>query len=469
MDTFTIIRQALQASATADNAADLSAEVRDAGRVIHAVQTVVDLLTPPDGRGKYEVSFVDIQTAATDLSKRRIIVSSRPLRDRNLTLEQKAVVVTTFAAHEIGHTIVTRPRAEIIRQHNAKSGYHAVANLADDIILEPHMAWRYPILQDAFAFTGKWVLTNTAKHLPRVEQGTWTTTPERFNTLISATRYDDSAPIVWATPKAVEEREWGRDWAQRLIALRLTDHDGFLALCDEAWERIRTKDDDDIEIEEPPTDGPTGPGGDEPPTDEPPTDGPTQPGDEPGDEGGDEPPTDGPTGKGKGKPTDEDGDGEDADDEPGDDGSGDADDEDGDEDGDPNDAPTDWDDDDDDGDDEGNPGDDDGDDDGEGDDESDEDGEDGGEDADDEPGGEDEDGPIGHDKQGGGGNADAGAADMRDEDEWNDDEVVESTHSEANPTGYDPYDDLMERQVREYSATARLDFGRHGKMSITWS
>lgn len=466
MDTFTLVRSALAASEKDEDRADLPAQTREIGRITAAVQTVVDALTPPDG-GRYIVGFVDVSTAATDLSARRIIVSRKPLSDRSLSLVEKAVVVATFAAHEIGHTIITRPRAALIKAHNPKSGYHAVANLADDIVLEPYMADRYPILRDAFAFTGLWVLRNTAKNLPKVERGGWETTPERFNTLISATRYGDIADIVWADAKARRERDWARGWAARLVAADTRDHATFLALCDEAWERIRTKDAD----EEEPQGGGGEPCDDGDPTDEP-NDEP-QPGDEPG-EGED---GEGEDGDDATQPGDEPGeDGDEQGDEPGDDAT---DGEDGD--GDPNEAPRDWDDED------GE----DGDEPGEGEDESDGtdgsgesmDGADESDEQGDEPGDEDGEGDMSgsdvedgegqpdsdSDGEGGGGNAHANADDMRDEDEWNDDDVDESTHSEANPERWDYGASEVEEAIRTYTNTSSTAFGRHGKISTTWS
>ena len=237
MDTFSIIRNALAASESDPDKVGLDDHTITTGRILAAVQTVVDALTPPDG-GRYIVSFMDIGTAGTSLATRRIVVSSKPLHDRSLSMVEKAVVIATFAAHEIGHTLVTRPRGNLIREHNPHTGYHAVPNLADDLILEPHMVDRYPILEDAFAFTGLWVLRTTAKDLPKVERVTNNTT-DRFNLLLNASRYPDLPDIVFPDAASIAERDWSRDWASRLIALRLTDHSGFIALCDEAWERIR--------------------------------------------------------------------------------------------------------------------------------------------------------------------------------------------------------------------------------------
>jgi hypothetical protein len=349
------------------------------------------------------------------------------------------------------------------------------------------MVDRYPILQDAFAFTGEWVLRTTAPELPKVETGRWDSTPARFNTLISATRYGDGAPIVWE-PAAIDERTWGRSWADRLIALPLRDDAGFLALCDEAWERIRTKD-DEVETPPPPiTDGPVGPGPDigEPPTDWDDEQPPTQPGEQPGEDGDDE--SDDEDGedqpKGKGKPTDEDGDDE-SDDEP-QPGEGEGEDEDGE-----SDDATDGDDatdDESDEDGESGDGDGDGDEDGEdesngtdesgdsmdGADESDEQGDDDGDTDGDDPGDgsddEDADGqPDSPDGEGGGGNAHANANDLRDEDEWDDSEVDQNTHTEAHKQAWDYNADLTEEATRTYANTGVTAFGRHGKITTTWS
>ena len=79
------------------------------GRVIAAVQVVVDALTPPDG-GRYIVGFADIRRPGPRSASGASPCQHKPLHDPHLTLVEKAVVIATFAAHEIGHTLVTRPR-----------------------------------------------------------------------------------------------------------------------------------------------------------------------------------------------------------------------------------------------------------------------------------------------------------------------------------------------------------------------
>src|SRR5215471_15275814 len=164
LTTFSVVQKALDATLDDPDREGLNTQQVEYGRVMSAVQVVVDALTPPDG-GRYIVGFADIQTAQTGMNARRIVVSSRPLRDQSLSMVEKAVVIATFAAHEIGHTLVTRPRGTLVSDHNPHSGFHAVANLADDVILEAWMADRYPILRDAFAFTGLWVLRSTSPSL----------------------------------------------------------------------------------------------------------------------------------------------------------------------------------------------------------------------------------------------------------------------------------------------------------------
>lgn len=410
MDTFTLVKRTLTERADDPLNAMLDPETARIGLITTAVQTVVDALTPADG-GRYIVGFQDISTAATSLLDRRVIVSSRPLRDVDLTMVEQAVVIVTFTAHEIGHTVITAPRKALIPAHNPHSGYHAVANLADDIILEPYMADRYPILRDAFEFTGLWVLRTTSTNLPRVERLTKSmTTAQRFNMLLAATRYDTDL-IEWA-PNAAKERAWGLDWKRRLIAARLTDHDTFLALCDEAWDRIRSTAEDEDEppvIEEPPV-GPVGPPEDDDDDEtEPPVDGPVCP----------------PPG---GNETDY----EDPDDEPRD----------------PNDEPRDWDDDEPKGDEPkgGDSG-----------------------PAEDHPDPDARTNP-GEKGEGGGGNsaANADTAKRRDEDDFNPREVDKSTHdqSESDPWDYDAR--AAEQRARIYASSTITAFGQHGSMATTW-
>ena len=440
MDTFSLIREAVAASEVDPDHARMDIETRTVGRIVAAVQVVCDVLTPPDG-GRYIVGFADIATAATSIGDRRIIVSSKPLADRSLSMVEKAVVIATFAAHEIGHTIVTAPRKGLIEAHNAKSGYHAVANIADDIILEPFMVERFPILADAFEFTGLWVLRNTAKALPKVEtMRKAMTTAERFNVILSATRYTDTDDIVWNGDAACRERDWARAWRDRLIASPINDHGAFLAHCDELWDRIRSEADEDPQppiINEPP-EGPVGPKPDdedededepkgpkpegpidEPTDDEP--DGEDEP--EPDDEGGDEPGGDkpGPKGEPKGDPKD----------------------------GDPNDQPTDWDD-------------------GKGDDD--------GEPGEDEPDTDPGDKPDANDDhrpkdegEGGGGNSEKEATPQRDEDDFDESEVDKTTHDQAERNPFSQYDgERAEQAVRTFASTTVTSFGIHGSMSTRW-
>jgi hypothetical protein len=445
MDTFSIIRDAVARATSDPDKAGLSAADREAGDVIAAVQVVVDVLTPPGG-GRYIVGFADIATAATSLNEHRIIVSSKPLRDYRLSTVEKAVVIATFAAHEIGHTFVTAPRKDMVAVHNPKSGYHAVANLADDIVLEPFMVARYPILEDAFAFTGAWVLRTTAGELPKVvKMRRDMKTAERFNAVLSATRYDDSAPIVWDGDAAARERDWCRDWAARLIAAPTVDHATFFALCDELWDRIRCEAEEDPEPEPPIIDEPVGPPGpkrdedededeDEDGEDEPtgeskdPNDAPrdfddeddeddgegeSKDGDEDGNEGGDEP-TDEPADE----PTDEPTDGKDEGDEPTDEPTGPSDPKDGDD---------------------------------EPDDESSKD------DLDKEP-------EASSDDDEGGPNS----SPARGEDDFDERDIDKSTHDQVKRPEYDSRADDYERAVREYASTTATTFGRHGTLSTRW-
>jgi len=442
MDTFSIIRDAIAASEGDTSKSGLRADVVEAGRIVDAVQTVVNALTPPEG-GRYVVGFADISTAATSIAERRIVVSSKPLRDLSLSMVEKAVVIATFAAHEIGHTLVTAPRKGRIAAHNDKSGYHAVANLADDIILEPHMTDRYPILADAFEFTGLWVLRNTAKELPKVHRMRKDmTTAERFNVVLSATRYGDITDIVWADATTAAERDWCRAWRDRLIALRLTDHDGFLATCDELWERIRSEAPEEEQPDEQP-----------PPIIDEPEGNPGQ--DEDGDDESDDGEDDGPGGEDEGEgnpqPTDEDGEGEesfeqdenpDFDDATDDGGEGEGEDEsDGTDEGvgvkseiaDDSDAASESK--------------------GEGDD---------GEMADD----AESDGDHGDDDEGEGG---SGNPDLRNEDDFDKDEVETSMHDQSERPAYDYEADRADEQVRQFANTTSTAFGAYGRLSTEWS
>ena len=411
MNTFSIVREAIERPLPEGTEAMDPKEAR-IGQVVAACQSIVDLLTPADG-GRFIVGFGDIATAGTALNEHRIKVSSRPLFDASLTDVEKAVVIATFAAHEIGHTYVTAPRAALVKEHNDRSGFHAVANLADDIILEPYMVDLFPILADAFEFTGSWVLRTTRPDLPVVESGVWESTTKRFNTLLSATRYGDSAPIVWASERAEEERVWGRDWAERLIALPVRDHAGFIALCDEAWSRIRTKE----ETPEP-----------EPPIiDEPPKGKPDPKGDEPKDK---------PDPKGDEPKGDDEGPGPDFDDEPTDDDEPKGDEPEGESKTEPTDEPK-------------------------GDEDEPEPTDEGGDEPTDEPS-DDEGEPKGKPEP-----TDESGGEKRGEDDWDPTDVEPGVDEENGKSDYQA--STVEQAVNTYENTTVSRFGVHGSVSLTWS
>lgn len=475
MDTFTVITNALRESeADAVRTADaVGYQNHDTGRIMAAVQTVVDTLTPPDG-GRYIVGFANVATAGTSLSERRITVSSKPLRDPRLSLIEKAVVIATFAAHEIGHTYITAgKRAALVKSHAEAcrfpgSGYHALANLADDIVLEPFMVERFPILRDAFAFTGAWVLRSTQPTLPitrRIEHGQKTS--DRFNVALSATRYGDIPEIIWDGERAVEERDWYRAWADRLIALPVTNLDGYIALLDEAWHRMRQPEPEPETQPQPPiTDGPVGPSNDEPqPPDEGGSDEPTDGGDEPEgptgeDEGptgeSDEPEGDEPEGEGGSEGEDEDEDGDET--EPTDEGGEGGDDE-------SDDEP------------EGGDGDDEGGDKGGegppptfGDEDEDEDGEDGEPNGDGDDESHDGDGERhGDESEPNGGQSDGGGDPENDGSDFDKDDVDESTHDQSEADPRETWEQQRaDEAIRAYNGTDRLAFGQHGSFTVHW-
>jgi len=469
MNTFSIVRDALKATENDPSKEGLDAATVEAGRVIAAVQKVVDALTPPTG-GRYVVAFADIQTAGTYIGEHRIVVSSKPLRDPSLTLVEKAVVIATFTAHEIGHTYVTTPRklpVDLVAAHNPHSGYKSVQNIADDIILEPFMVERFPILADAFEFTGLWVLRTTAvTPLPIRDVLNRETTPAaRFNILTHATRYGDIPEIEWVEDNVRAERDWARDWKRRLLLVPLLDHAAFLAMCDEFWDRVRLVDETEPEPEplggseegtnenESDEDGDGEGEGSDDESDE---------GDEPGKGGndfdddteGDEP------GEGDGDEDGDDGEGE-AGDEPGgdtgdgdsesesEDGEGEGDGESGSGDGEGESHGGDWDGESDDSDHDG-------------DEDPDRDGEGG------EYTGHDGDGDPDSDKAGGGGNAEANSdsATLRDEDDFDQTEVDETTHDSAEQTDY--WSERDEERVRTYDSTTSTAFGAHGHLPTSW-
>lgn len=511
MDTFSIVRQALDKSAGDEQVGLVADRVTTIARVVHAAQTVADALTPADG-GRYIVGFADVATAGTDLAGRRIIVSSKPIYDENLSLIEKAVVVATFVAHEIGHTEISRFKAEQVRLHGERKGkgYHSVSNLADDIILEPWMIDRYPILADAFAFTGLWVLRSTAKELPKREHGNWESPAQRFNTILSATRYGDVEEIVWATQTARDERDWGRAWSDRLVAAPIRDVPGFIVLCDELWERINERPEAEPEPEPEP--------GEDEAEDEPPViierdplgrspKGKSEPQDETdeeqdGEDDESEPEGDEPGGSQSDDPTtgdddeseSEDGEGEgseteteddtDQDDGAGEDAEGETEDDESDEGTDEGDDATDGaTGEDEDGDDLGeqtsdmpdsfdepegetdgscdNDGDDEGTD--EGDSKGDDPSTDGGEGSDE----ENADGPEGPKGEGGGGDAEQGAQEPEGDwdTDWDDREVDQTTHNQSESQGDD---EAVETAVREYESTERLAWGKHGTATVRW-
>jgi hypothetical protein len=283
------------------------------------------------------------------------------------------------------------------------------------------------------------------------------TTAERFNVVLSATRYGDIADIVFVDTVTLAEKTWSRDWAKRLKALRLTDNDGFIALCDEAWNHIREEAD-----EEPLQDDQSGQG-DEPDTDEGDEDDESegQSGDQsqPGIDEDEDEADEGESGESEG---DDEGDGasDESEDGEGDEGDASGESESGSEggsEGDESDGTTDS---------------------GEsmdGASESDAQGEgEGGEptDANAEKDASDDDHASGEsggvDGKGGGGNAEAKAP-PRSEDDFAQSEVDQSMHEQSEKDPYDYSARKAEQAVRTYANTTVTSFGVHGSLPTEWS
>lgn len=212
--------------------ADLATESLD------AVQTVVDVLTDQHGR-RFTVAFSPKVEALTDSARHIIVISSRPLFTKGLSLRHVVEVLTGLTAHEVGHVLIdSRGLIDAVRAKYPDSSLALrLANLIDDIVLERYMQHQYPGIGGAFVptlrYVGRATIPESAKpfrHNP-TQNKTY-----RFNFALAATRYAFVAR--WLADDATRrERAWWTDWSDRYaddtsIASRL-------AAVVEAIERLR--------------------------------------------------------------------------------------------------------------------------------------------------------------------------------------------------------------------------------------
>lgn len=172
------------------------------------VQTIVNTFSSD---GFYRVAFdPNVSTAGTELTKKYVVITPRPLFDKNLTPDQAAIILTGMAAHEISHPRYGRNTATAVRKvFGSKRAPNLLSNLLDDARIERRFAAEYPGYADIFRPMMEYVVRASAEDGDVVPS-----MANLLNLAVLAVRYP-SAAVRWPTAELQGERDWWRAWADR--------------------------------------------------------------------------------------------------------------------------------------------------------------------------------------------------------------------------------------------------------------
>ena len=208
----------------ADSIEDVQAVLRGSSAIVNAMA----------GGERYRVTLSGaISTAATDLKRRDVAITTAALRDERLSVLERLAITSGMAQHEAGHGRISVPMMDAV--HAAFPGNvraHRLSNIVEDVRLEQRSDARWPAYRGTFALTLWWVANrhpvNGIDTLPQSRA-------EAVNFCVAAARY--SAHTVWGTdPAVLAERGWWQAWS-----LRAAKHDepaGHVAAIREALEHI---------------------------------------------------------------------------------------------------------------------------------------------------------------------------------------------------------------------------------------
>lgn len=233
----------LWAKSSVADALDASS-VEDVQAVLRGASAIVNAM---GGGERFRVTLSGAtSTAATDLKRRDVTITTAALADERLSVLERLAITSGMAQHEAGHGRLSSPMMDAVHlafPQNVRA--HRLSNIVEDVRLERASDERWPAYQGLFPLTLWWVANrhpvNGIDALPQSRA-------EAVNFCVAAARY--SAHTVWGTDPAVRaERDWWASWAER--AANHDDPAGHVAAIREALEHIEHLPD-------------TIPGGDEP-------------------------------------------------------------------------------------------------------------------------------------------------------------------------------------------------------------
>lgn len=223
-------------------------------RILDAVQTVANVLVTTGVRYSVRVApDNDPNIASTDLVGAKIVVTSSPLRDPNLSAAEAATIMTAFIVHEIAHANHTPPlRAAQNERWPGKKLPKKIGNIYDDGNIEQKACRRFPgIPLDIFDVALEWVgKADLEAAGPQAWPATGTVA-ERVNFLSAATRYRKVSTLQWATdPLTTENRRFFGALYESITPDTTTDM--MISIIEQAMDRIR----DGAAKDEPQPEGP---------------------------------------------------------------------------------------------------------------------------------------------------------------------------------------------------------------------
>lgn len=188
------------------------AEAFKLGQSLKMVQGFVD--TFATGDLSYQVRFDDAtSTAGTDMERRVVHVSHKPLFDPTLTASEANTILTAMGCHEASHVRYGRNTYMAVYGAISRGTLDTelspkVSNLLDDVRIERRFAADYPGYAHIFDPAIEYVARSTFD-----DSGSYPTEVlDPWNTAVAATRYAKHGR--W-TPETTGERDWWQAWAER--------------------------------------------------------------------------------------------------------------------------------------------------------------------------------------------------------------------------------------------------------------
>jgi hypothetical protein len=188
---------------------DREAQGQLAITALDAVQTIVDVLVDEH---EYRVGFAPENTAYTDFSGRRIVITAKPLTEGGKPMQDIVDVLTAFAVHEVGHARSDSRVSETVRSlWPGKVVPGTLLNILQDVRLEQAIVDRFPGLVGVFEPAFRWLVAqDTARYGQVLAYGQ--SLNERLDFIGSVARYRRYCTFA-TDPASQAELAWWADWA----------------------------------------------------------------------------------------------------------------------------------------------------------------------------------------------------------------------------------------------------------------